>query len=81
MPVIGVGKLGDEEAAERALAEGGVDLIGIGRAFLADAALASKMLAGRGDDVVTCTECFHCLDAVVSKDRPISCPVNAALGR
>ncbi|MHB1007182.1 MAG: oxidoreductase [Chloroflexota bacterium] len=81
VPVIAVGKLGDAEAAERALTDGGVDLIGVGRAFLADAALAAKMLAGRGEDVVACTECFHCLDAVVGKNRQISCPVNPALGR
>ncbi len=80
LPVIAVGKLGDPAVAERVLAAGEADLVGVGRNFLADPALATKMLAGRADEIVRCRECFVCLTRTVVQQRPIRCAVNKALG-
>lgn len=80
LPAIAVGKLGDPEAAERVLAAGKASLIGVARNFLADPALATKMLAGRGADIVRCKECFACLTSTVVKQKPIRCAVNKQVG-
>jgi len=81
LPVIAVGKLGDPAAAEALLAAGDVDLIGVARGFLVDPSLATKMLAGRGDDIVRCKQCLTCLNTVVGKQLPIRCAVNKQVGQ
>ncbi|MHB1132531.1 MAG: oxidoreductase [Chloroflexota bacterium] len=81
VPVIAVGKMGDPAVAERAVSTGQADLVGVGRGFLADPGLAFKLLEERGEDIVTCDECFLCLETVVNKHRPICCSRNPSLGR
>lgn len=75
-----VGKLGDPAAAERVLRAGQADLVGVGRGFPCDPALANKMLDGRGAEIVRGNECFVCLTAVLDRHEPIRCPLNAELG-
>jgi NADPH2 dehydrogenase len=60
IPVIGVGGIVDPDQAERALAEGLVDLIAVGRAMLADPQWAVKALAGRDADIIRCRQCPDC---------------------
>lgn len=60
IPVIGVGDIIEPDQAERALADGLVDLIAIGRAMLADPAWAAKALAGRDADIIRCRQCRIC---------------------
>jgi 2,4-dienoyl-CoA reductase-like NADH-dependent reductase (Old Yellow Enzyme family) len=81
VPVIAVGKMGVPEVAERTLASGQADLVGVGRGFLCDPGLGPKLLAGRVEDIVRCDECFVCLDTVVARHRPIRCTLNRSLGR
>jgi len=50
-PVMALGRIGTPELAERALAEGCGDLIGMTRAHIADAAFARKAAAGRTADI------------------------------
>jgi 2,4-dienoyl-CoA reductase-like NADH-dependent reductase (Old Yellow Enzyme family) len=60
VPVIGVGGIVDPDQAERALAEGLVDLVAVGRAMLADPEWALKALAGRDADIIRCRQCRVC---------------------
>lgn len=78
---IAVGKLGDPRAAERVLAEGAADLIGIGRNFLADPEVGTKMLAGRGEDIKVCKQCFLCLNTAVGKQKTVRCAINPEVGQ
>lgn len=79
-PVIAAGKLAHPEAAERVLAEGKADLIGIGRNFLADPEVALKLLEGRGDEILVCKQCFLCLTTTVGKQRAVRCAINPKVG-
>ncbi len=60
IPVIGIGGIIDPDQAERALAEGLVDLVAVGRAMLADPEWSVKTLAGRDDEIWRCRQCRIC---------------------
>lgn len=60
IPVIGVGGIVAPDQAERALAEGLVDLVAVGRGILADPQWAAKALAGREDTIYRCHQCRVC---------------------
>jgi NADPH2 dehydrogenase len=60
IPVIGIGGIRTPEQAERVLTEGLVDLVGVGRAMLADPAWAEKTLGGREEDIFLCHQCLVC---------------------
>lgn len=53
-PVVAVGKIGTLDLAERVLATGKGDLVGMARALLADPDLPKKWAAGREETVVRC---------------------------
>lgn len=57
LPVIGVGRVKDPIQAERILAEGHADLIGVVRAQIADPEFARKSREGRVDDIRLCLSC------------------------
>jgi len=54
LPVIGVGRFKDPLQAERALAEGHCDLVGVVRGQIADAEFAAKARAGQTDETRLC---------------------------
>ena len=60
IPVIGVGGIVTPDQAERALAEGLVDLVAVGRGILADPRWAAKTVAGREDTIYRCHQCKVC---------------------
>jgi 2,4-dienoyl-CoA reductase-like NADH-dependent reductase (Old Yellow Enzyme family) len=51
VPVMALGRIGDPELAEKVVAEGYGDLVGMTRAHIADAAWARKAKAGQGADI------------------------------
>ncbi len=57
LPVIGVGRVKDPIQAERLLADGHADLIGIVRAQIADPEFARKARENRVDDIRLCLSC------------------------
>src|SRR5262249_35449852 len=57
LPVVGVGRFKDPLQAERALAEGHCDLIGVVRGQIADADFAAKARSGHADDIRLCLSC------------------------
>ncbi|MCQ2444738.1 MAG: NAD(P)/FAD-dependent oxidoreductase, partial [Mailhella sp.] len=77
VPVITAGRM-TEDLAEKVLADGDADLIGIGRGLWADPELPRKILEGRPEDIVRCTRCASCEDPVT---QPRICRVNPSLGR
>ena len=57
LPVIGVGRVKDPIQAERLLAEGHADLVGVVRAQIADPEFARKARENRPDDIRLCLSC------------------------
>ena len=57
LPVVGVGRFKDPLQAERALAEGHCDLVGVVRGQIADADFAAKARAGATDEIRLCLSC------------------------
>lgn len=66
IPVIAANRINDPFIAEKILAAGQADLIGMGRALLADPELPAKAKAGRVDEIVPCIACSRCLGEILS---------------
>ncbi len=81
IPVIGVGRLDKPEVATRAVTHGMVDIVAIGRGFLADPQWADKVKAGHVADIRPCVGCYDGCFGNYAKVRPISCALNPAAGR
>lgn len=80
IPVTAVGRINDPMMAESVLASGRADLIGMGRASLADPELPKKFAEGRYEDIRPCIGCQQgCLEELF-KNEPIRCLVNPTLG-
>ncbi len=60
VPVVSVGKISDPRDAERLLAQGRADLIGMARQLLADPDWVRKLAEGRGDAIIRCIYCNVC---------------------
>lgn len=87
IPVICGGRFDDPDLAEKEIAEGKIDMMGMGRPLLADPDLANKFKEGRLDDVRPCISChFGCLARIFQLDpqtgstKDISCALNPRCG-
>jgi len=60
VPVVSVGKISDPAEAERLIAEGKADLIGMARQLLSDPDWVRKVEQGRPDRIVRCIYCNVC---------------------
>jgi dimethylglycine catabolism A len=78
VPVIGVGRLGNPEAAVAAVASGKVDFVALGRPLLADPEWVTKVEVGR--PVRRCVACNTCVNDMRS-GAALHCLVNPATGR
>lgn len=81
LPVIGVGRIKDPSQAERALANGWADLVGIVRAQIADSDFARKSLSGEADQIRVCLSCNQECVGRVGVNRWMGCIENVATGR
>ena len=79
IPVMAVGSL-TPETAEKALANGDIDLVGMGRALVADPELPSKLAANRPGAVRPCVRCNAMCIGNVVRGLPIACSVNPQAG-
>jgi mycofactocin system FadH/OYE family oxidoreductase 2 len=77
VPVVGVGRFTEPAHAERALAEGRCDLVGVVRGQIADPGFA----AGAGGTGRTCTGCNQECVGRVGLNRTLGCAVNPRAGR
>jgi dimethylglycine catabolism A len=71
-PVAIAGKLSDPDDAERVLASGGADMVGIARGLLADPAWANKVKRNQRDSIVQCDYCNVCKQ-LDSTHKPVIC--------
>ncbi len=62
LPVIAFGRINDPVQAEKILADGQADLIGMARPLIADPELPNKAMRGDADDV---RACIHCNDGCI----------------
>ncbi len=83
VPVMAVGRILDPEYAEQILQEDRVDMIVMGRPFLADPRIPEKTAAGQLDRIRRCISCQNCIDSMFLApfDANMHCAVNAATGR
>ncbi len=80
IPVIGHGKLGYPEVAERIISEGIADFVALGHYSLADPEWANKVKQNREEDIVPCIGCNECMFSILS-GQPVACGVNPSCGR
>lgn len=80
IPVIGHGKLGYPEVAEKIIKDGIADFIALGHYSLADPEWANKVKENRTEDIVPCIGCNECMFSVLC-DEPVACGVNPRCGR
>lgn len=76
-PTITTGNIRNPEAAEKILAAGEADLIGMGRGLIADPKWAEKVKTGQEDIIRKCISCnIGCAGNRIGLNRPIRCTVN-----
>jgi 2,4-dienoyl-CoA reductase-like NADH-dependent reductase (Old Yellow Enzyme family) len=71
----------DLDHADRMIAEGVCDLVGLTRAHIADPELLAKTTAGRADTVIECVGCNQACIGHYHAGVPIGCAVNPRTGR
>ena len=81
LPVVGVGRFKDPLQAERALAEGHCDLVGVVRGQIADPDFAAKSRAGATDEVRLCLSCNQECVGRMGLNRWLGCIENPRTGR
>lgn len=84
VPVVGRSGVNDADVARRAVDEGWMDLLGLGRQMLADPAFPRKVQEGEDDEIVRCPRCQFCGRVTVGsrvRMQPLHCAVNGSHGR
>ncbi|MBA7504708.1 Metal reductase [subsurface metagenome] len=86
VPVVAAYRINNPELAEQILADGKADLIGLGRALLADPEFSNKAREGRTDEIRTCIACSNCLDNLLTGYKsgtvsPAFCSLNPTMGK
>lgn len=81
VPVVCAGKFYDPDIAEEAIANGDIDIMGMGRPLLADPYIPKKIMEGRLDDIRPCIGCHQACLSRIFQQKDICCAVNPAVGR
>jgi len=76
VPLVNLGRITDPAEAEGLLAAGEAELIGLGRALLADPAWPIKARAGRTNEIRYCVSCNTCWHAIITGHAPLACVNN-----
>ncbi len=84
-PVLALGGFNNPRYMESLLAEGKVDMIGIGRSLLADPFFVEKIRTGQEDKICPCLRCNYCLSGnyiphIKFARRSARCAVNPIIG-
>ena len=80
LPVFTAGRIVDPAHANRIIADGKADMVGMTRAHIADPTIVAKLLAGRSEDVRKCVGANVCIGRLVS-GRAIRCLHNPEAAR
>src|SRR5262249_29157109 len=75
-----VGRIVELAMAEKALAEGAADMVGMMRAMLADPFLMQKAQEGREPEIARCAGVYECGNRLF-QNREVVCMLNPAAGR
>jgi mycofactocin system FadH/OYE family oxidoreductase 2 len=81
LPVVGVGRFKDPLQADRALAEGLCDLVGVVRGQIADPDFAAKARAGHAAQIRTCLSCNQECVGRMGLNRWLGCIENPRAGQ
>jgi 2,4-dienoyl-CoA reductase (NADPH2) len=81
LPVVGVGRFKDPLQADRALAAGQADLIGVVRGQIADPDFVAKARAGHATEIRTCLSCNQECVGRMGLNRWLGCIENPRTGR
>ena len=76
VPLVALGRITDPAEAEGLLAAGEAELIGLGRALVADPAWPLKASRGRTNDIRYCISCNTCWDTITTRHQPMACVNN-----
>jgi mycofactocin system FadH/OYE family oxidoreductase 2 len=81
LPVFHAGRIVDPVHADRILADGSIDMVGMTRALIADPDMPRKAREGRLDDVRPCVGAnAGCIDRIY-QGKPVTCIQNPGTGR
>ena len=81
MPILHASRIVDPAHADRLVAAGQIDVVGMTRALIADPDLPRKAREGRLDDIRTCVGANEgCIDRIY-QGKPVTCVQNPATGR
>lgn len=81
IPVFCTGRINDPVLAEKVLASGQADMIGMCRALICDPFLPKKAEEGRLEDIRYCIACNQGCIGRIGMNKTIGCVQNPALGR
>jgi mycofactocin system FadH/OYE family oxidoreductase 2 len=81
LPVFATGRINDPVQAEKVLADGHADMIGMVRAQICDPEVANKAREGRLDDIRMCIACNQGCIGRMGVGKPLGCIQNPAVGR
>ncbi len=81
IPVMSLGRISDPAEAEAILASGEAELIGIGRALIADPAWPIKVAQSRINEIRYCLACNTCWDTIITRHEPLACVNNPRVRR
>ena len=81
LPVVGTGRLDSPAVAERFIADGTADLVGMARALIADPHLPNKAREGRTGDIRTCIACTQSCVGHIYVGMGVGCIYNPVTGR
>ena len=81
IPVSIAGRINDPVLANEIVEQGKADFVTLGRPLLADPELPNKAREGRLEDIRMCTGCCHCMDVVAGTWQPLTCAINATVGK
>lgn len=80
LPVFATGRINDPALAERILADGHADMIGIVRGQIADPDFAAKARDGRHEEIRACIACNQGCYGRIGLNQTIGCVQNPAVG-
>lgn len=76
IPIMSLGRISDPAEAEAILQNEEAELIGMGRALIADPAWPLKVAQSRINEIRYCLACNTCWDTIITKHEPLACVNN-----
>lgn len=80
VPVLCAGRMDDPEVASKAVADGKIDMVGLGRTLLADPDYPVKLQTGREEEICWCLNCNVGCGSKLTQMGHLGCAVNPRCG-